>query len=76
MKEHKRRNRYWEYYHQGHTSELAFLIETLLDIIRTNPCPREPKSGRGRPPIHSDEKMDFICFLMVGLNFTYRETER
>ena len=75
MKEHTRRPHYWRYYHLGHTTEIAFLIEIIAGLIRENPCPRPAKSGRGRPPIHSIKKMDFICILMVAFHKTYRDME-
>ena len=76
MKEHKRRERYWQYYHIGHTTEILFLITTIADLVKRNPCPRPAKNGRGRPPVHSDDKMDFICLLMVALNLPYRGIEK
>ena len=60
----------------GHTTEILFLITTLADLVRKNPCPRPAKGGRGRPPVHSDDKMDFICLFMVALNLTYRGVEK
>ena len=75
MKEHTRRPHYWRYYHLGHTTEMrAFLIEIIAGLIRENPCPRSrlEERLRGRPPIHSIKKMDFICILMVAFHKTYR----
>ena len=60
----------------GHTTEILFLITTLADLVRKNPCPRPAKGGRGRPPVHSDDKMDFICLFMVAPNLTYRGVEK
>ena len=73
MKEHTRRPHYWRYYHLGHATGIAFLIEIIAGPIRENPCPRPAKSGRGRPPIHSIKKMDSICVLMVAFHKTYRD---
>ena len=60
----------------GHTTEILFLITALADLVRKNPCPRPAKGGSGRPPVHSDDKMDFICLFMVALNLTYRGVEK
>ena len=48
---------------------------TLAEVIRENPCPRHKSSNRGRPPIHSKDKLDFACFLMMANNNTYRGIE-
>ena len=46
--------------------------ETLIDLIREIPCPREKKDDRGRPPVHSKQKLDFACLMMMADNNTYR----
>ena len=46
--------------------------ETLIDVIREIPCPREKKDDRGRPPVHSKQKLDFACLMMMADNNTYR----
>ena len=30
------------------------------------------KDGRGRPPVHSKQKLDFACLMMTADNNTYR----
>ena len=46
--------------------------ETLLQVIHENPYPRPKDSGRGRPPEHSEDKMDFVCLLMMSDNSMFR----
>ena len=75
MSEHKRRPNYWKYYHLGHTEETTFLIETIADLVRDSPCPRQEKSNRGRPPVHSKDKLDFICILMIAWHKASRDME-
>ena len=75
MSEHARRPDYWTYYHLGHSSETSFMIETVSDLVRGHPCPRQEKSNRGRPPVHSKAKLDFICLLMVAWHKTSRDME-
>ena len=67
MIKHKRRPDYWVYYHLGHCTETAFLIDMITNLVRENPCPHQEKSNRGRPPVHSRAKLDFICILMVAM---------
>ena len=47
----------------------------LIEVILENPCPRPESGNRGRPPIHSKEKMDFACLLMMADNKTCRGIE-
>lgn len=75
MSEHTRRPDYWTYYHLGHSSETSFMIETVFDLVRGHPCPRQEKSNRGRPPVHSKDKLDLICILMVAWHKTSRDME-
>ncbi|MCE2509344.1 MAG: hypothetical protein J4G04_08695 [Nitrosopumilaceae archaeon] len=48
------------------------MVETSADMVRRHPSPR-PHANRGRPPIHSKEKMDFACVLMVARNVSSRD---
>ena len=48
------------------------MVETIADMVRRHPSPR-PHANRGRPPIHSKEKMDFACVLMVARNVSSRD---
>ena len=48
---------------------------TLIEAIRNNPCPRSKGSNRGRPPMHSKDKLDFACLLMIARQKTYRGME-
>ena len=75
MSEHTRRPDYWTYYHLGHSSETSFMIETVANLVREHPCPRQEKGNRGRPPVHSKDKLDFICILMVAWHKTSRDME-
>jgi hypothetical protein len=75
MSEHTRRPDYWKYYHLGHSSETPFMINTVASLVREHPCPRQEKSNRGRPPVHSGDKLDFICILMVAWHKTSRDME-
>ncbi len=38
----------------------------MVNLVRGHPCPRQKNSNRGRPPVHSKDKLDFICILMVA----------
>ena len=75
MSKHARRPDYWKYYHQGHSGETSFMIETVASLVRGHPCPRQETSNRGRPPVHSKDKLDFICILMVAWHKTSRDME-
>ena len=72
MTGHNRRKGYWQYYEKANESEQAHMKETLIDVIREIPCPREKKDDRGRPPVHSKQKLDFACLMMMADNNTYR----
>ncbi len=48
---------------------------TLIRLVRERPCPHSEGSNRGRPPVHSKEKLDFAYLWMMAYNQTYRETE-
>ena len=73
--EHNRREGYWQYYELAKEVEAPSLKRTLIEIIRENPCPRRENGNRGRPTVHSKEKLDFACLLMMADNGTYRWTE-
>ena len=75
MTEHNRREEYWEFYDHAVVAEAAHLRRTLIQLVREKPCPRSGGSNRGRPPIHSKEKLDFACLWMMTHNQTYRRTE-
>ena len=66
MSEHSRREGYWQYYELAKEVEAPSLKRELIEIIRENPCPRRENGNRGRPPVHSKEKLDFACLLMMG----------
>ena len=74
MSKHNRCPDYWKYYHMAHVRESPFLIEAIADMVRKRPSP-QPHAGRGRPPVHSKEKMDFVCVLMVARNVSSRDME-
>ena len=75
MSEHNRREGYWQYYELAKEVEAPSLKRELIEIIRENPCPRRENGNRGRPPVHSKEKLDFACLLMMAGNNTYRGVE-
>ena len=75
MSEHNRRERYWQYYELAREAKASHMRKTLIGVVRDMPCPRPDVGGRGRPPIHSKEKMDFACLLMMADNNTYRGIE-
>ena len=75
MSTHNRRERYWQYYELAKEIEASHLKRTLIEVIRENPCPRQEDCSRGRPPIHSKQKLDFACLLMMADNRTYRGIE-
>ena len=75
MSTHNRRERYWQYYELAKEVEASHLKRTLIEVIRENPCPRQEDCSRGRPPIHSKQKLDFACLLMMADNRTYRGIE-
>ena len=51
------------------------MIYTVANLMRGHPCPRQKNSNRGRPPVHSKDKLDFICILMVAWHKTSRDME-
>ncbi len=51
------------------------MIETVASLVRGHPCPRQETSNRGRPTVHSKDKPDFICILMVAWHKTSRDME-
>ena len=48
---------------------------TLIRPVRKKPRPRSEGSSRGRPPVHSKEKLYFACLWVMADNQTYRKTE-
>lgn len=75
MTEHNRREEYWRFYDHAVVSEAGRLRGTLIRLVWERPCPRPEGSNRGRPHIHSKEKLDFACLWMMTHNRTYRMTE-
>ncbi len=75
MTEHNRREEYWKFYDHAVSAEPAHLRRMLILLVLEKPCPRSDGSDRGRPPIHSKEKLDFACLRMMADNQTYRKTE-
>ena len=65
----------WKFYALVVVAEPAHLRRTLIRLVRERPCPRSEGSNRGRPPVHSKEKLDFACLWMMVHNQTYRETK-
>lgn len=75
MGEHARRPNCWACCRPGHSSETPFMVDTVASLVRGRPCPRQGKADRGRPPVHSGDKPDFIRMLMVAWNETARDME-
>ena len=75
MSEHNRREGYWQYYELTKEVEAPSLKRALIEIIRKNSCPRRENGNRGRPPVHSKEKLNFACLLTMADNNTYRGVE-
>jgi hypothetical protein len=75
-KEHRRRERYWTYYHLAHTQEKDSLVANIVSLVRQNKPPVKPKrTKRGRKPVHSWEKLVCICIIMVILGSTFRDMQ-
>jgi len=75
-KKHIRMDGYWRIYHLAHTREEKVFRKRLLQIVRrTGPPSSSPMRRRGRPPIHSWEKMVFLVALMVHLDCPLRTME-
>ena len=75
MGEHNRRPDYWKYYELAQESEQAHVKSTLIEAIRDSPCPRPKGSSRDCPPVHSKDKLDFACLLMISRQETCRGME-
>ena len=75
MSGHNRRPDYWKYYERAQESERVHVKATLIEAIRDDPCPRPKGSNRGCPPVHSKDKLDFACLLMIARQETYRGME-
>ena len=50
------------------------MVRTLIRLVREHPCPRPKKGKRGRPSVHSKEKLDFLLLLMMADDDTCRGT--
>ena len=74
MTEHNRREEYWRFYDHAVATEPGHLRRTLIRLVWERPCPGSEGSNRGRPQIHSKEKLDFACLWMMAHNQTYRMT--
>ena len=75
MAKHNRRESYWCYYEMAKECDRPHMVNTITQLITKNPCPRKKGSNRGRPLIHSKEKLDFACLLMMADNDTFRNVE-
>ena len=47
----------------------------LIEVILENPCLGQDDCNRSRPLIHSKQKLDFACLLMMANNKTHRGIE-
>ena len=45
---------------------------TLIQLVQEMPCPHKERSKRGRPPVHSKEKLGLLYLIMMADNNTYR----
>ena len=75
MTGHNRREEYWRLYDHVAVAEPGHMRRTLIRLVRERPCPRPETSRRGRPQIHSKEKLDFTYLWMMAYNQPYRMTE-
>ena len=60
----------------GHGSETPFMIDTVSNLVRGHPCPRQETSNQRRSSVHSNDKLDFICISVVAWHKTSRDMER
>lgn len=76
---HKRRDGYWPYYRMGRKTEKKFLRRNIIQLIRSVPSlviEKEKKySGRkrGPTPVHSQEKLSFLCLMKISLNVSFED---
>lgn len=42
------------------------MIDIVENLVRGHPCPRQKNSNWGRLPVHSKDKLDLICILIVA----------
>ena len=76
MSARKRRKGYWKSYEPARANDESNLVAATLDLIKKHPAPRTAKeSRRGRPPVHSKDKLDFACLMMMHRHFVYRDME-
>ena len=77
--QHNRRKGYWRQYHLAHTLELDALVGGIVSLVKESGPPDERKRttrrGRGRPPVHSREKLVVLCLLTVILGLTFRDMQ-
>lgn len=77
MVKHDRRRGYWRQYHLAHTLELDALVGGIVSLVKEcrPPCKIERTTKRGRPPVHSPEKLVTLCVLTVVLGLTFRDMQ-
>lgn len=73
-RKHKRMDRYWQIYHRAHTREAVNFQKNLIYTIKRLGSPW-PIRKRGKPPLHSWNKMVFMVAFMVYLDCTLRLME-
>lgn len=67
---------YWRIYHRAHTREATCFRRMLLSTIRRMGAPRSvSKRSRGRPPVHSWEKLVFLVVFMTYLDCSLRSMQ-
>lgn len=76
MSKHNRRKGYWRQYHLAHTLELDALVGGIVSLVKGigPPC-KIRRTRRGRPPVHSPEKLVTLCLLAVVLGLTFRDMQ-
>ena len=70
MSKQDRRDGYRRYCELATKKEKARMIRALIRLVLEHPRPKKGK--RGRPPVHSKEKMDFLLLLMMADDDAYR----
>ena len=71
--QHKRREGYWLYYEQARKSEQDFMRKIVVGDTKKPTSCKEKKTNRGCKPVHSRDKMDFLCLLKVAKNIPFRD---
>ena len=72
MSKQNRRDGYRRYCELATKKEKAHTVRALIRLVLEHPRPRPKKGNRGRPPVHTKKKLDFLLLLMMADDGTYR----